>query len=49
ALDELVKEFPPDQPLIIGGDLNNHIEAAVDGRWGYIEDLVMDPGMRKGA
>ncbi|GJS12020.1 hypothetical protein Tco_0368816 [Tanacetum coccineum] len=30
ALDELVKEFPPDQPLIIGGDLNNHIEAAVD-------------------
>nr|GEV20881.1 hypothetical protein [Tanacetum cinerariifolium] len=31
ALDELVKECPADERLIIGGDLNGHIGAAADG------------------
>ncbi|GJS91806.1 retrovirus-related pol polyprotein LINE-1, partial [Tanacetum coccineum] len=31
ALDELVRECPTDQRLIIGGDLNGHIGAAADG------------------
>ena len=31
ALDELVRECPSDQRLIIGGDLNGHIGAATDG------------------
>ncbi|PWA80379.1 craniofacial development protein 2 [Artemisia annua] len=31
SLDELVRECPPDQRLIIGGDLNGHIGAATDG------------------
>ncbi|GJY99025.1 retrovirus-related pol polyprotein LINE-1 [Tanacetum coccineum] len=31
ALDELVRECPTDERLIIGGDLNGHIEAATDG------------------
>nr|GEZ81289.1 cleavage/polyadenylation specificity factor, 25kDa subunit [Tanacetum cinerariifolium] len=31
ALDELVKECPTDQRLIIGGDLNGHIGATTDG------------------
>ena len=31
SLDELVREFPTDQRLIIGGDLNGHIGAATDG------------------
>ncbi|GKG21374.1 craniofacial development protein 2-like protein, partial [Tanacetum coccineum] len=41
ALDELVRECPPDQRLIIGGDLNGHIGAATDeytgvhGGFGY--------------
>ena len=31
ALDELVRECPSDQQLIIGGDLNGHIGARADG------------------
>nr|GEW25876.1 glyoxalase I, glyoxalase/bleomycin resistance protein/dihydroxybiphenyl dioxygenase [Tanacetum cinerariifolium] len=31
ALDELVRDCPPDKLLIIGGDLNGHIGAAADG------------------
>ena len=31
SLDELVREFPSDQRLIIGGDLNGHIGAGADG------------------
>ncbi|GKD73213.1 craniofacial development protein 2-like protein [Tanacetum coccineum] len=31
ALDELVREYPTDERLIIGGDLNGHIGAATDG------------------
>ncbi|GJU84764.1 cleavage/polyadenylation specificity factor, 25kDa subunit [Tanacetum coccineum] len=31
SLDELVRECPSDQRLIIGGDLNGHIGAAADG------------------
>ena len=31
SLDELVREFPSDQRLIIGGDVNGHIGAAADG------------------
>ncbi|GKC82644.1 ataxia telangiectasia mutated family protein [Tanacetum coccineum] len=31
ALDELVRECPSDQRLIIGGDLNGHIGAAAEG------------------
>nr|GEU89857.1 hypothetical protein [Tanacetum cinerariifolium] len=31
ALDEMVRECPTNQCLIIGGDLNGHIGAAVDG------------------
>nr|GFD17834.1 craniofacial development protein 2-like [Tanacetum cinerariifolium] len=31
ALDEMVRECPTNQRLIIGGDLNSHIGAAVDG------------------
>ncbi|GKE54759.1 hypothetical protein Tco_1489915 [Tanacetum coccineum] len=31
SLDETVREFPTDQQLIIGGDLNGHIGAAVEG------------------
>nr|GEU96952.1 hypothetical protein [Tanacetum cinerariifolium] len=34
ALDELVRECPTDQRLIIGGDLNGHIGAAADGYTG---------------
>ncbi|GJZ19035.1 craniofacial development protein 2-like protein [Tanacetum coccineum] len=30
ALDELVRECPPDERLIIGGDLNSHIGSAAD-------------------
>ncbi|GKB84073.1 retrovirus-related pol polyprotein LINE-1, partial [Tanacetum coccineum] len=32
-----------------GGDLNNHIEAAVDSTWGYTKALAIEPGMRKDA
>nr|GFA23478.1 hypothetical protein [Tanacetum cinerariifolium] len=31
ALDEMVRECPTNQHLIIGGDLNGHIGAAADG------------------
>nr|GEV85360.1 reverse transcriptase domain-containing protein [Tanacetum cinerariifolium] len=31
ALDEIVRDCPPDKLLIIGGDLNGHIGAAADG------------------
>nr|GEY09376.1 hypothetical protein [Tanacetum cinerariifolium] len=31
ALDEMVRECPTNQRLIIGGDLNGHIDAATDG------------------
>nr|GEZ14065.1 hypothetical protein [Tanacetum cinerariifolium] len=34
ALDEMVRECPTNQRLIIGGDLNGHIGAAADG---YVE------------
>nr|GEZ49210.1 hypothetical protein [Tanacetum cinerariifolium] len=34
ALNELVREFPTDQRLIIGGDLNGHIRAVADGYTG---------------
>ena len=31
SLDEIVREFPSNQRLIIGGDLNSHIGAGADG------------------
>ncbi|GKB22698.1 craniofacial development protein 2 [Tanacetum coccineum] len=31
SLDEVVREFPTDQRLILGGDLNGHIGAATEG------------------
>ncbi|GJU91037.1 retrovirus-related pol polyprotein LINE-1 [Tanacetum coccineum] len=37
SLDELVRECPTDQCLIIGGDLNRHIGAASDGYVGVHE------------
>ncbi|GJV90503.1 craniofacial development protein 2-like protein, partial [Tanacetum coccineum] len=37
ALDELVRECPPDERLIIGGDLNGHIGSAADEYTGVHE------------
>ncbi|GJY99195.1 aminopeptidase M1 [Tanacetum coccineum] len=34
ALDELVRDYPTDQRLIIGGDLNGHIGASAEGYTG---------------
>ncbi|GKE82248.1 craniofacial development protein 2-like protein [Tanacetum coccineum] len=37
ALDELVRECPPDERLIIGGDLNGHIGSTADEYTGVRE------------
>nr|GEX28947.1 craniofacial development protein 2-like [Tanacetum cinerariifolium] len=37
ALDKIVREFPIDQRLIIGGDLNSHIGATTEGYAGVHE------------
>nr|GEV94762.1 hypothetical protein [Tanacetum cinerariifolium] len=46
ALDEMVRECSTNQRLIIRGDLNDHIGAAVDG---YAEVHGLEKGMKKGA
>nr|GEX77477.1 hypothetical protein [Tanacetum cinerariifolium] len=49
ALYDLVRECLADQRLIIRGDLNGHISAAVDGYAGFTEVLGLEIGMKKGS
>ncbi|GKG28846.1 cleavage/polyadenylation specificity factor, 25kDa subunit, partial [Tanacetum coccineum] len=49
SLDKVMREFPTDQRLILGGDLNGQIGAATEGRAGVgggeclAENLVEEP------